>query len=138
MRRLQPVLVAGFAALALVGCSRTDSQAPAPAESLVPLPSEQPAPPAPGPNAGATESPAPPTSTRPSPEPPASDCGADKLKPYLNQLPTTDTVDKIRAAVGHERIRTIKPGDVVTLDFRPNRLNIEIGEDGRIKLFRCG
>ena len=34
--------------------------------------------------------------------------------------------------------RAINPGDMVTQDFRPDRLNIEIGEDGRIKQFRCG
>jgi len=134
MRRLQPLLLAGLATLALAGCSRPDSQAPAPVESLVPLPSEQPAPPTP------TPKPAPPVaSTRPAPATPANDdCGAGKLKTYLGQLPTTDVVDKIRAAVAHERIRTIKPGDAVTMDYRSDRLNIEIGEDGRIKQLRCG
>lgn len=135
MRRFQPIVLAGLATLALTGCSRTDSQAPAPVESLVPLPSGQPGPPAPGANTGAIP---PPGVTQPSSEPSANDCGAHKLKSYLNQLPTTDVIDGIRAAAGHERIRTIKPGDAVTMDFRPDRLNIEIGEDGRIKLLRCG
>lgn len=132
MPKHQPVLLASLAALALAGCSRAGSQAPAPAESLVPLPTEQPAPPA-SPSAAPIERIAPATS-----EPPADDCGADKIKTYLRQLPTTEVIDRIRAAIGHERIRTIKPGDAVTMDFRPDRLNIEIGEDGRIKLLRCG
>jgi hypothetical protein len=119
-------------ALALAGCGATDRQAPAPSESLVPLPTTQPAPPAPEP------SPAPPVSTRPSPEPAANECGADKLGAFVNQLPTTETMDAVRRAVAHDRIRPIKPGDVVTMDYRADRLNVEIGVDGRIRLFRCG
>ena len=43
---------------------------------------------------------------------------------------------RILAAAG--QVRTIRPGDAVTMDFRPDRLNLEIGEDGRITRFRCG
>jgi hypothetical protein len=118
------LLIAGLAGLTLAGCDRTDRQAPAPSESLVPLPSAQPAP-------GGD-------STQPSPEPAADECEADKLGDYLNLLPTSDAMARIRAAVGHNRIRTINPGDAVTMDLRPDRLNIEVGVDGRIKLFRCG
>jgi hypothetical protein len=133
------ILIASFAAAALAGCGPDDKQAPAPTESLVPLPSEQPAPPAPGPAAGAPEdvgesAAAPQPSVTPAAEP----CGADRLGDYLNLLPTSDAMDKIRDTVGHDRIRAINPGDVVTQDLRPDRLNIEIGVDGRIKHFRCG
>lgn len=71
-------------------------------------------------------------------EPDATACGADKLHRWLNVLPTETVKQEITEAVGHSRIRYIAPGDVVTMDFRPDRLNVETGEDGRIKLFRCG
>ena len=71
-------------------------------------------------------------------EPEATACGADKLGRWLNVLPTETIKAEIREAVGHDRIRYIAPGDVVTMDFRPDRLNVETGVDGRIKLFRCG
>lgn len=129
-----PFILVGFAALALAGCEPSDKQAPAPAESLVPLPSEQPTPPAAVPETAAPET----EGTRPSPEPAADECGADKLGEYLNLLPTSEAMAKIREKVGHNRIRTINPGDSVTMDLRPDRLNIEVGKDGRIKLFRCG
>jgi hypothetical protein len=134
MPRACSILVAGIAALALAACGRSDRQAPAPAESLVPLPSRQPAPPVPVPETNATEH----GRARSSAKPVADECGADKLGGYLNLLPTSEAMDKIRRTVGHDRIRTINPGDVVTMDLRPDRLNIEVGEDGRIKLFRCG
>lgn len=117
-----------MAALPLAACGPADRQAPAPTESLVPLPSAQPAPP--GPTTEASSSPA--------VTPEGDECGASKLGKYLNQLPTTDAMDGIRDTIGHDRIRAINPGDMVTQDFRPDRLNIEIGEDGRIKHFRCG
>jgi hypothetical protein len=71
-------------------------------------------------------------------EPDASECGADRLARWLNVLPTETVREEIREAVGHDRIRYIAPGDMVTMDFRPDRLNVETGDDGRIKLFRCG
>ena len=71
-------------------------------------------------------------------EPDATACGADKLDRWLNVLPTETVKAEIREAVGHDRIRYIAPGDAVTMDLRPDRLNVETGVDGRIKLFRCG
>ena len=71
-------------------------------------------------------------------EPDAAACGADKLARWLNVLPTETVKAEIREAVGHDRIRYIAPGDAVTMDLRPDRLNVETGVDGRIKLFRCG
>lgn len=134
MPKLQPVLAVTLAALALTGCDLDDSQAPAPAESLVPLPSQQPAPPIPASDAAAANRA--PAAARPSPT--VDSCGAGKLGAHLDQLPTTGVMDDVRKAIGHERIRVIKPGDAVTMDMRPDRLNVELGEDGRIKLFRCG
>ena len=71
-------------------------------------------------------------------EPDAAECGADELDRWLNVLPTETVKAEIREAVGHDRIRYIAPGDAVTMDLRPDRLNVETGVDGRIKLFRCG
>lgn len=71
-------------------------------------------------------------------KPDADECGADKLGRWLNLLPTETAKAEIREAVGHDRIRYIEPGDVVTMGLRPDRLNVEIGVDGRIKRFRCG
>ena len=67
-----------------------------------------------------------------------SACGADKLGRWLNVLPTDDVKREIAATVGKRAIRYYGQGDPITLDFSPQRLNVELGEDGRIKLFRCG
>lgn len=36
------------------------------------------------------------------------------------------------------QVRVIRPGTAVTMDFRPQRLNFEVGEDGRIARIYCG
>ncbi|MBV1687423.1 hypothetical protein KRR38_06960 [Novosphingobium sp. G106] len=111
-----------IAALMLAACTQPDSQVPAPAVTPVPSPTAQPAPP----------------SESAKPEPAADECGASKLGSYMGQAAAADTMVKIKQTIGHERIRTINPGDAVTMDFRPDRLNVEVGEDGRIKRLRCG
>ena len=60
-----------------------------------------------------------------------SGCGADRLGRWLNVLPTRTVKDEIAD-------RYYTQGDPITMDFSPARLNVEVGEDGRIKLFRCG
>jgi hypothetical protein len=89
-------------------------------------------------NATGQGAPAPVQATKPPSEPAADQCGAGKLGGYVNQLPTSEVMAAIERTVGQHRIRTIRPGDVVTMDFSADRLNIEVGEDGRIKRFRCG
>jgi hypothetical protein len=39
---------------------------------------------------------------------------------------------------GADRLRWIRPGDAVTMDFNPRRLNIEIDDDGRVARIHCG
>ena len=72
--------------------------------------------------------------------PPATpdECGAALLDRYLNVLPTADIKAAIASAVGDRPVRYIAPGDAVTMDFSPSRLNVETGADGRIKRLRCG
>ena len=126
---------AAIASLAVAACDQRSADDPASVASDAAM-SERTA--APGAETGAP-SPAPTTSGAPiADEAEDTVCGADKLGAYLNTLPTTDILAKVRAAVGHDRVRTIAPGEAVDADLRPDRLNIEAGVDGRIKRFRCG
>ena len=65
-------------------------------------------------------------------------CGATWVHHYAHLVPTDDEIESIRKASGAGRIRIIRPGDVVTMDYSETRLNIEVGADGLIKRFRCG
>jgi Peptidase inhibitor I78 family len=35
-------------------------------------------------------------------------------------------------------VRVIRPGQAVTMDFRGDRLNVEIDERNRVRALRCG
>ncbi|WP_156839437.1 I78 family peptidase inhibitor [Novosphingobium aquimarinum] len=70
---------------------------------------------------------------------PASDeCGAQALQGYLGAVATGSVEARIREAAGEGRVRVIGPDDVVTMDFRPDRLNVETDAEGRIVRIRCG
>lgn len=96
---------------------------------------------APGTSPGepAAAEPAPPAPAPPAPTPPTDDeCGAGRLGAFLGLAAGEDVLARIRAAIGHDRIRVIHPGDAVTMDYRADRLNVELGADSRIERLRCG
>lgn len=142
MALVSSVLLSALA-LALAACNPSEDPSPLPAETAGPRVPALIPPPATGAGASASlarrvpePSPTQP-GARPSPDLASAECGADTLGQYVNQLYTDDMLTKIRAAVGHERIRVIRPGDAVTMDYRPDRLNVEIDEDGRVRRVHC-
>lgn len=64
-------------------------------------------------------------------------CGADKLVSYVGSKASDEVVAKIRKASGAEAIRVIGPDSAVTMDFRPDRLNVSTDANGIIKAFHC-
>lgn len=70
--------------------------------------------------------------TEAAPEP--TECGAPKQQNLIGK-----TVDDL-AAVSFESpvSRFINPGDAVTEDFNPNRMNIVFDENGKITRVYCG
>ncbi|MCJ2177578.1 I78 family peptidase inhibitor [Novosphingobium album (ex Hu et al. 2023)] len=71
---------------------------------------------------------------RPSLEP---GCGAEELSAYIGTKATDEAVAAIRAWRGDHPVRVLTPGTIVTMDYRPDRLNINVDADGVIKGFRC-
>lgn len=68
----------------------------------------------------------------PPPEPGTDDCKASTLSGLVGQPSTV-----LRTMLLPAGTRVINPGDAVTMDFRPDRMNIEIGTDGRIAKIGC-
>ena len=126
---LRPFLAAALLTVSLTACDAAGTEEPATPEATATAAVPSPASTATEPQANAALE---------SGEADDSGCGADKLDRWLNVLPTDDVKREIAAAVGERPIRYYTQGDPITLDFSPDRLNVELGEDGRIKLFRCG
>ncbi|QSX79121.1 I78 family peptidase inhibitor [Agrilutibacter solisilvae] len=80
--------------------------------------------------------PAPPT--QPSPTPPQASCNADAARIVVGQVATPDVVEKARLAAGAQLVRTLKPGQVVTMEYHSSRLNIDVNEGNTVTNVRCG
>ena len=80
----------------------------------------------------------PPAASTPALPPPAEDgCAAGKVGTFLGREATPETLAELAKVAGHERIRPIRPGQAVTMDFRADRLNVDIDENGKIKRLWC-
>lgn len=64
-------------------------------------------------------------------EPGADTCGAAEVEPLIGQPITSYEAPPGKA------VRIIRPGDPVTMDFRPDRLNISLDETDRIVAVEC-
>jgi hypothetical protein len=65
-------------------------------------------------------------------------CQAGRFDASRSQVATEEVMSQVRGLAGERTVRFIRPGTMVTKDFRPDRLNVDIGEDGRIQRFYCG
>lgn len=69
----------------------------------------------------------------PMPPPMVETCGAEGLHHLLGQPEAVLATMRFAQVV-----RVIRPGMAVTMDYSPDRLNIEIDEAGRISRVSCG
>jgi nitrous oxide reductase accessory protein NosL len=69
---------------------------------------------------------------------PAINCGEGRLAKLMNQPENDETHAAVIAAVGHRHVRWVHPGDAVTMDYQPGRLNVIVDERGKIAATRCG
>ena len=66
-------------------------------------------------------------------------CNADAAKPNaIGKVATTDVVDHARRDAGAQMARVLKPGQMVTMEYREGRLNIDVDEANVITNLRCG
>lgn len=73
------------------------------------------------------------------PLPPQRDpCTADAANAYLGQPASADVVEQARLAAHADIARVLHPGDVVTMEYRAGRLNVDVDERGVIVRLRCG
>lgn len=72
------------------------------------------------------------------PRMPEPRCRAAGAESELGKTVDDKVADDARYAAGAMRTRIIRPGQPVTMDADPQRLNIEVDETGRIRRLRCG
>ena len=78
--------------------------------------------------------------TAPAPAPeeePAMTCQADKGQWAIGQIADEALVAKVKADTTSERVRVIRPGMAVTMDYREDRVNLDVDADNRVTAVRC-
>lgn len=65
-------------------------------------------------------------------------CNAAKAQPLVGKARSAKLgADALRLS-GAGTLRWLRPGDIVTMEYREDRLNIELDAKGLVKAIRCG
>jgi hypothetical protein len=65
-------------------------------------------------------------------------CNAAAARTLIGRRAADPLVAEAQRLTGARRVRSIRPGMMVTMDYSPDRLNIHIGPDGKVERFACG
>lgn len=107
--------------LALSACSSAGTTAPASAATMDPTAPA--APPAAGADAAGAE---------------AVACNATPAQGVVGKLATAAVIEQARVSAGAGSARTLKPGQMVTMEFNPARLNLDVDAGNAVTGVRCG
>ena len=71
--------------------------------------------------------------------PPAMEgCDVSDVKELVGQAYTEALVQRAKDMTGAAVVRIVRPGEAVTMDFRADRLTLELDAEGRVVAARCG
>lgn len=71
--------------------------------------------------------------------PPMEDrCNAELAKSEIGKAATAQVVEQARIDARADVARVLRPGQVVTMEFRAGRLNVDVNDRNAIIGLRCG
>ncbi|MCD9027777.1 hypothetical protein LDO26_06115 [Luteimonas sp. BDR2-5] len=68
----------------------------------------------------------------------ATPCDTEAVQGLIGQTGSEEIYTRAMQDSGAKQFRALGPTDMATMDFREDRLNIDLDADGRITGFRCG
>jgi hypothetical protein len=74
----------------------------------------------------------------PPPPPAATACDDSQAQWAVGKKVTDADVEQARKDRGAQIARTLKPGQMVTMEFNANRLNLDLDDTGAVTAIRCG
>lgn len=80
-------------------------------------------------------------STSPSaggPQPPSGVCNAEGARWAIGSGVNDDVVNRILHDTGSRDARVLRPGQAATMDYRQDRVNVDVNDRGAITGLRCG
>ena len=69
---------------------------------------------------------------------PEGECDAAPAQRYVGQKADSTVVQAELTATKAKQVRVIKPDMMITMDFRGDRLNVRVDDDGKISAITCG
>ena len=69
---------------------------------------------------------------------PVGTCRNDSLAQFVGQVASQDLGARMLAASGALTIRWVPKGGVITMDFNPSRLTIQLDGSNRVETANCG
>jgi hypothetical protein len=69
---------------------------------------------------------------------PSGQCNAEGARWAIGRGLDDDTTNRILRDTGSRDARVLKPGSVATMDYRGDRINIDLNDRGAITGLRCG
>lgn len=80
----------------------------------------------------------PPPDAPPAGGPPTVACNDVAAQAFIGQPATTANVESARIAAGAAIVRTVRPGEAVTMEYRGDRLTLQVDAAGNITGASCG
>ncbi|MGB6104191.1 MAG: I78 family peptidase inhibitor [Pusillimonas sp.] len=68
----------------------------------------------------------------------AEACNADLAESAVGQKASPELVETYRAQSGAKLARALKPRDVITMEYNPQRLNLRVDEQDMVISVNCG
>ncbi len=76
--------------------------------------------------------------SRPATEVPGVECSAEHLDSVIGKPRSEPLGAEALRLSGAKHLRWITPGMMVTMDFRTDRLNLNVGANGKVLSAKCG
>lgn len=68
----------------------------------------------------------------------AAACDLDAIQSAIGEPFDEADVEQLQSESGARQVRVLRPGDMATMDHRPDRLNIHLDDQDNVETLRCG
>lgn len=68
----------------------------------------------------------------------SGDCDVEQVHGALGQTASAELIEQVQQQANAKTLRVLAPGDAATMDYNPQRLNIDIDESEVIIRLTCG
>jgi hypothetical protein len=68
----------------------------------------------------------------------AGECNSEPVQKAIGTAMSQSVLDQLRSQSGSGSARVLKPGELITMEYNPSRLNVLIDAQGAITAVRCG